>query len=366
MVEMKLYKYEPDYVVAPGEVLEETLETRNIKKVDLAKRCGLSAKTVSQIIGGIAPISPETALCFQRVLGVSANIWNNLEANYRLFLARQNIRKELLKSADWAKKFPVKQLIDRGLIECKEDPVDILEQLIEFFGVGSIEAWKSKFEQMQVSFRCSPTFQNSSESVSTWLRIGELCAAKMKCNLYDKNKFISALSEIRNLTLEEPEIFEPKMKTICADAGVAFVLVGELPGIHVSGVTRWIAKDKAIIMLSLRYKTEDHFWFSFFHEAGHILLGPKKSIFLDEVNNKWKSQEEERANEFASDILIPEDGYKNFVENGIFTHSSVQKLAQELEIAPGIIVGRLQHDKIIPWQALNNLKRKFELTEACG
>lgn len=78
MVETKLYKYEPDYAVSSGEVLEETLETRNIKKVDLAHRCGLSAKTISQIINSSAPVSPETALCFQRVLGVSANIWNSI------------------------------------------------------------------------------------------------------------------------------------------------------------------------------------------------------------------------------------------------------------------------------------------------
>ena len=81
MIERKLYKYEPDYVVTPGEILEENLEARNIKKNDLAQRCGLSTKTISLIINGTAPISPETALCFQRVLGVSANIWSNLEAN---------------------------------------------------------------------------------------------------------------------------------------------------------------------------------------------------------------------------------------------------------------------------------------------
>ena len=114
MVETKNYRYEPDYVVRPGEVLEENLEARNIKKVDLALRCSLSAKTVSQIINGSAPVSPETALCFQRVLGVSANVWNNLEANYRLSLAKQSVRRELASYTEWAEKFPIQQLIKRG------------------------------------------------------------------------------------------------------------------------------------------------------------------------------------------------------------------------------------------------------------
>ena len=73
----------------------------------------------------------------QRVLGVSANIWNNLEANYRLFLARQKVRKELAKFTEWAQRFPIKQLIERGLIEHKENFVETIEQLLDFFGVGA-------------------------------------------------------------------------------------------------------------------------------------------------------------------------------------------------------------------------------------
>ncbi|MDO8636220.1 MAG: HigA family addiction module antitoxin [Dehalococcoidia bacterium] len=143
MVEMELYKYNPDYVVAPGEVLEETLEARNIKKVDLAMRCSLSTKTVSQILSGKAPVSPETALQLQRVLGVSANIWNNLEANYRLFLEKRDSRKELSKHVAWSRKFPIKELVERGFMPGSDDPAEVVEQLVVFFGVGSVQAWEA-------------------------------------------------------------------------------------------------------------------------------------------------------------------------------------------------------------------------------
>ncbi len=128
------------------------------------------------------------------------------------------------------------------------------------------------------------------------------------------------------------------MRILCAGAGVALVLVSELPKTHVSGVTRWMTKDKALIMLSLRYKTDDHFWFSFFHEAGHILLGGKKLTFLDEINNSWEDPEEKQANDFASNILIPKEKYKTFIEEEVFNFSSVQNLALQLAAcvrAPG-------------------------------
>ena len=154
------------------------------------------------------------------------------------------------------------------------------------------------------------------------------------------------------------------MRRMCADAGVALVFVSELPNTHLSGATRWITKDKALIMLSLRHKRDDYFWFSFFHEAGHILLGRKKAIFLDEMN-AWTDPEENLANEFASNFLIPKEKYQAFLEKSIFTPASATSFAQQLGIAPGIIVGRLQHEKVIPWRSLNGLTRRFELIEAC-
>ena len=155
------------------------------------------------------------------------------------------------------------------------------------------------------------------------------------------------------------------MRRLCAEAGVALVFVSELPGTHLSGATMWLNKDKALLMLSLRHKRDDHFWFCFFHEAGHILLGKKKSIFLDEMNS-FKDTEEDMANEFASNILISPDLYRDFVAQKDFTPVAIGNFTRQLGIAPGIVVGRLQHDREIHWRTLNELTRKFELIEACG
>ncbi|AQU05235.1 XRE family transcriptional regulator [Dehalococcoides mccartyi] len=365
MSNTKLYRYEPDYVAVPGEILEENLEAQNIKKVDLASRCGLSTKTISQIINGTASISPETALGFQKVLGVSANIWLNLEADYRLFLAQQDLYKRLSKSGAWLNKFPIKELINKGFIEAKESIAEKTDQLLVFFGVSDIESWELSYNKLEVAFRHSPSFKSLPEAIATWLRIGEICAAKVKCKPFDKSQFSEALNAIRILTPEEPKIFEPRLKEMCAEAGVALVFLEELPGMHLSGATRWITKDKALIMLSLRHKSDDHFWFSFFHEAGHILSGGKKSIFLDE-SNSWEDPEEDQANNFASDLLIPKQEYESFLKDGKFTSSSVTCFAQNLGIAPGIVVGRLQHEQVIGWNSLYRLKRRFRLVEVCS
>lgn len=359
-----LFKYEPDYAIAPGEILEETLQSRGIHKADLAERCGLSPKHMSLIISGKAPVTPETAINFERTLGVSASIWNNLEAKFRLHQARKQDYENLSKYDDWLRSFPVSELERRGIIRKGDPTANRVAQLLDFFGVGSVEAWTERYEHQQVAFRRSPAFESSFEAVVTWLRIGEMKAAEIDCAPYDKSKFDSALNEIRKLSCQHPDIFEPRMKELCAGSGVALVFVEELPGTHLSGATRWLKSDKAMIEISLRYKTDDHLWFTFFHEAGHIKLHGKKEVFVDEDKQSVFSGDEKEANQFATGRLIPGKAYAEFRKLKKYSRSNICKFAEAMVIAPGIIVGRLQHDKVIPWKTpLNSLKCRFELVE---
>ena len=356
----KIYRYEPDYVVSPGEILEETLEASGIRKNDLATRCGLSEKTISLILSGKAPVMPETAIQFERVLGISASIWNNVEAKYRLYKARHEDRDQLATYEEWLKRFPIKELVQRDIIKSKSDTAGMIAQLLDFFGVGSVPAWHTKYANMRLSFRHSPSFQSNLESLAAWLREGELKAEQIDCAPFDKNKFDNALNEIRRLTPEKLEIFAPRMIELCAASGVAVVFVKELLGTHLYGTARWLRPNKALIELSLRYKWEDHFWFTFYHEAGHILLHSKKSVFIDDREFTAYDDEEEQANKFAANRLLPKGDYLSFVANEVFNWESISAFAERLDIAPGIIVGRLQYDKKIPWGTpLNYLKRKF-------
>jgi addiction module HigA family antidote len=360
MVATTLNQYTPDYAIHPGEILEETLEARGITRTAFAERTGLSLKTVSQIIHGKAPVTPETAIHFERVLGVSANIWNNLNAYYRLHIAKIADRRMLENKKEWAKKFPLTELTKRGFIRRRQTLAEKVEELLDFFGVASVEAWNAQFKRIAVSYRKSPAFTSSKESVSAWLRIGEIEAENIKTSPFDKNTFKNALQEIRFLTREDPEIFELRMKELCRNSGVALLFIPELPKTRLSGATRWLSSDKALIMLSLRYKRDDHFWFTFFHEAGHIILHGKTSVFIDEVDMGTNTEEDE-ANRFAANILIPENKYKMFIKGGAYYKDDIVAFAKSIGICPGIVVGRLQRDGYIQHKWHNDLTRKFRL-----
>ncbi|AFM24864.1 HigA family addiction module antitoxin [Desulfomonile tiedjei] len=357
MITQTANKFTPDYVISPGEILEETLEARGIKKKEFAERCGLSDKTVSLIIHGKAPVLPETAIQFERVLGVSAAIWNNLEAAYRLHHANKAEQDKLNTQRQWAKRFPVNELAKRGFIEKPDDAIDAVRKLLNFFAVASIEIWEKRYASMLVAYRHSPSFKSAPEAVATWLRIGELVAERIETAPYSRDTFLAALNQIRSLTSSSD--FEHKMKTLCQEAGIALVFVPEFKNTRLSGATRWLTKDKALIILSLRHKRDDHLWFSFFHESAHILHHGKKETFLDEKDTPESDQEKE-ADAFAADFLIPAKSYRDFIKNKIFSEKSIRLFAEQQGIAPGIIVGRLQRDKQITYGSLNHLKRVFE------
>ncbi|WP_309232595.1 ImmA/IrrE family metallo-endopeptidase [Cylindrospermum sp. FACHB-282] len=187
--------------------------------------------------------------------------------------------------------------------------------------------------------------------------------SKIACAPYNADNFREALQKIRALTVEPPEIFQPKLVKLCAEAGVAVVFVPQLPKTRTSGATHWLNSDKALIQLSLRYKTDDHLWFTFFHEAGHILLHGKRDFFLEGtgVVSVEAQEKEEQANKYSADILIPPGELKRFLASGQqMSKVNIMQFAAEIGIATGIVVGRLQHDYDLPPSHCNDLKQKFD------
>ena len=358
------HNYDPDYAAAPGEILEEILDVRGISKGDLAERCGLTPKTISLITAGKAPVTPETAIQLERVLGMSANVWNNLEANYRLFCAKEQDCGELEKYEDWLNGFPIKEMVRRRWVDRGSNLAENVAILLNFFGVGSVASWEEKYGNLCVRLRKAATYQPSREALAAWIRRCEIKAAEIKTKPYSKERMSKVLNEMRGLSCEDPEVFEPRMVELMASTGVALVFVAELSGTHLSGATKWLSSYKAMMALSLRYKTDDHLWFTFFHEAAHLKLHSKKLAFIDGTDRESQDQQEEEADQFAANHLIPQRTYRRFIEEGIFTADSIRVLAGELGVAPGIIVGRLQHEEYLGWTTpLNYLKCRFQLVE---
>lgn len=350
--------YSPDYAVHPGEILEERLNAQGMKKSEFAERCHISPKTVSQILGGKAPVSPENAIHFERVLGVPARLWTNLEANYRLFEARRADERRLRKEVEWAKKFPVNALVTLGYLPKPINDTERVEALLDFFGCGRVMAYRVRYEKQTAAYRKSPSFKSSPEALAAWLRIGDIEAKGRETEPFDPKVFRKNLRLVRrDLVTEAPEVFERALVEHCAKSGVALVFTPELPKTHACGATRWLRSDKALLMMTLRYKSDDHFWFTFFHEAGHILLHGKKDVYIEE-DKMGTNRKEKEANDFASNFLIDPDEYAEFVDQKKFSHASVRAFARQQGLAPGVVVGRLQHDGYIPYSWLNALKRK--------
>lgn len=353
------HNFSPDYAISPGEILEEMLEARGIKKAEFAERCGRPSKTISGILNGHVAITPETAIQFERVLGTAASLWTNLESRYRLRLAEREASKATQEQLDWAKLFPVAKLVEHNAISKPADSSERVRILMEFFGVASVEAWHQIFDRQRAAYRQSNSFKSAGAAVASWIRMGEKTAEEIVCQPYDRGAFLEALRFVRSVTTYSASKWYPEMMGRCAEAGVAVVLVKELPKTRLSGAARWLTKDKALIQLSLRHKRDDHFWFSFFHEAGHVLLHGKKQWFLDDAKNGTGEAEEE-ADRFAADFLISPTAFGAFCERSDFVGAAIRNFAHEQGISAGIVVGRLQHEGFIEYRHHNNLKVRLE------
>lgn len=350
------YTFTPDYAVPPGATLRELLESKGMSQSDLAIRTGLTEKTISQVINGAAPISYETAAKLELAIGVSARFWNNRESQYREALILIEEKARLESEIEWLNQIPVKELVERGYVQPSSDKGCMVREVLRFFQVSSVAAWNALWLNPHVRFRGGASHDSRPGFVAAWVRMGEVAADKIHCAPYSEKSFRSALKGIRSLTTEPAGVWQPKLTEMCSACGVAVVLVKEIPRAGVSGATKWLGKDKAMILLSLKYKSDDQFWFSCFHEIRHVIAHSKKETFIEGAHRK-DSPEEQDADAFARDILIPPEfsGELPFLKS----KDAIRAFARRVGIAPGIVVGRLHHDRFLPPSYCVDLKVKY-------
>lgn len=357
--------FEPNFAVPPGETLAETLETLGMTQAELAERMGRPLKTINEIVAGKAAITSDTALQLEKVLGVPASFWTNHERIYRDTLARHRETDELEQQLGWLKTMPVRELIRAGWIVETDEPVAQLRILLSFFGVAGVDEWRALWESPDAIFRKSPAFTANRPATAAWLRQGELEAQKIECASFDEARFTEALEQLRGFTAKDPEEFVPALHERCASAGVAVAIVPPLPGVRAYGATRWLHSTKALVQLSLRGKTDDHLWFTFFHEAGHVLKHGKRAVFVEDGDKTAAARDprEAEADAFACNLLIPPGEYEHFCANGDFSVAAIRRFAGRIGIAPGIVAGRFQHERKVPFSRGNQLKRRFGFSE---
>ena len=352
--------YQPTVAVPPGETLLEILETKGITQSELAKRMGRPLKLVNEIIKGKTTITSETAMQLEQVLGVPARLWNNLEAGYQDTKARLSMVKSLLDEASEAKQYPYAEMAKWKWVPATKDIKERIRNLLSFFGVTSLNNIIETQGLATAYYRISQKRHYSTPAIAVWLRKGTIDAQSIETDEFDNSKLLNSIGEIRSLTLESPEVFHPKLVKILSDCGVAFVVVPNLKNAPINGATRWINPKKALLQMSIRNKYADIFWFSLFHELGHIIHHSKKTINIDFAENRTGlPKEESEADLFASNSLIPSKNYEEFTTTGNFSIVAIKEFAKKLGIDSDIVIGRLQHDGLLPYK-LNIHKSRFE------
>jgi plasmid maintenance system antidote protein VapI len=356
--------FAPDWLSAPGGTMLDVMEERDLSSKELAALLGYSLDRTERLIAGKESITRDVAALLAEHLGGSENFWFSRERNYRNEVARLQTEGNVNAARAWLNELPLKDMQKFGWVSSHTHPEDNAAACLKYFGVSNVKEWRSKYSQVLslVSFRMSPTHKSEPGSVIAWLRYGELKSEEILCRTWNPDNFARSLISMRRLTRKKsPSAFIPELRKLCAENGVALVIARGPTGCRASGVTRFLSSKKAMILLSFRYLADDQFWFTFFHEAGHLLMHGQKALFLEDGSDA-SLKEEHEANLFAQNILIPPEARAEFLSLRP-NKDSVMKFAIKIGISRGIVVGQLQHQRRLEPSQLNFLKRRYTVQD---
>ena len=347
----------------PGYYIEEILEDLEMTQDEFAKRSDVSAKTISKLINAQIPLSNDLAARISIMLGISLETLLNLQKTYDLKLL------EIEKQEKFDNQVEIVKLIDYGyfvknhILSVADNTAEKIQNLCAFLKVSDLTLLKKP--DLLASFRTS--VQNVSEkniiNANVWLQTAINFGLEKQVSPFDEKKLKLSVPEIRKMTLMSPQDFLPKLEQIFKDCGVAFVLLPSLKNCGVNGVVKWF-DDKVVLAINDRNAFADTFWFSLFHEIGHILQKKKTKIIINDKSLSQTSQDlENDADKYARDVLISQKDYKELLvlnSNGI-NYSRICYFAEKIGIHPGIVVGRLQHDNIISYSRFTNKREKYQI-----
>ena len=357
----------PNWASAPGDTIIDALRERDISPGGFAELMGCSTDDVHNLLLGRVTITISMARRLSQVLGASLEFWMSRDFHYR-----EDVKRIHGGGQEWLRELPLGDMISFGWLKPPPHPTEELSACLRHFNVTDVSEWHSTYRGIQgmAVFRTSHSFDSRAASVAAWLRQGEIQAESIECSPWDPGRFYNSLPHLRKLTRQkDPARFIPQLQTACSESGVAVVVVRSPNGCRASGATRFFSSNKAILQLSFRQLTDDHFWFTFFHEAGHLLFRNEARLFSRVLgaSGEWiveglestKSAKEKEADRFAFRILVPQRFEHQLMTLRTETRSIV-RFAARLGISPGIVVGQLQHRERIGYHQFNGLKRRFK------
>lgn len=337
----------PNYAVGPSEYIEEWLEEADMSQAELARRLGVSGKHVSKLLNG-TPLTIESARKLEYVTGIPLKFWMEAETVYRADVQRLKEAEELAKQDIPISNNVIGELRRRGYVSATQRPGEkglLCQQLMRLFGAGT---WAALLSQLQPDNSTGIAYRQSTSSdptaVAVWLRVGLLEFEMLEpVGAYNQETLETLIPEIRALTTSPPEHFGARLVQILKQAGVYLLYVQDFPRTGTYGATRWVGGNP-VIQLSLRDKGDDIFWFTLFHEIGHVLLHGHDAVFVNVVGQE-KSIQEQQADNFAMNTLIPPT-YADMLGPRI-SLAEVDRIAEGAGVAPGIVVGRCHYEEYL-------------------
>ena len=355
-------EYKESIAFHPGYYLSEILEDMGITQAEFATRLGTNTKTLSYLINGQTNITNDLAKKLSIMLGTSEELWLNLQNVYDQKLI------EIEKEKDFDKQQAVARLIDysyfikvAGLPKAKSINEKI-ENLCGYLKVADLRIMLKPDFLVNCRTGISEVNEKNIVNSRAWVQTAINCSQKIETDKYDAEKLKSHLSEIRDMTVKEPEEFIPRMNQIFAECGVAFVLLPSLKNSGVNGAVKWVNENRVVLAKNNRRLDADIFWFSLFHEIKHVLQRKIKTTFISYSENEMISKNEaleEDADNFATNYLIPPAALRKFAPTKYTSDEEIIRFANSIGIHPGIVAGRLQHEGIIPQNRCSKLKVKY-------
>ena len=350
----------------PSDTILDSLEAVGWTQSDLAERMGRTKKHVQDLVKNKTRITSDTAVELSRTLGGSAQFWLNLEANYQAAIAERESLDRHRADRPWLKELPLADMRKLGWIDAGGEATATVDACLRFFGVASVKGWRDRYASQLVAFRSGTRGPGAKVgAVAAWLRRAQIAAAVIETGPWSKSRFLASLdASCRKSTAADPIRALKEIQRDWARAGVALMFVRRPKACSAFGATEWLAPDRAMIVVSNRYSTTDQLWFTLLHEAAHVVLHGKKKPHVDADNSGSDDDEERQADAFAADRLIPRSAWKTFVEavgNRPPSAAEIGHFSEQQKVGAGIVVGRLQHEKRIPFSSpLTRLKQKLD------
>lgn len=340
----------------PGYYIKELVDESGLTQEDFAKRLGTTPKNLSILIRGEQSLSIDVATKLSRMLGTTIAYWLNLQQVYDEKLAEIQSKEELQREREVFKLIDYKYF--RDYFRLPDLPRKVDEQIKcvrEFLSVSSLTVLEEK--NLAVNFRSYSEKLSRSNTVNAnaMVEIAINQTIKMKIPKYNKSKFEKAVSFALTQTKNHSGFF-PAIQEAFGEAGVALVALPNLKNSGINGATKRV-DGKIMLMVNDRRHYADTFWFTLFHEIGHILNSDWGVSFHDE--------NEDDADRYAQMTLIPQDRYEVFIRrNDSFNESIIREFAREIDRDPGIVLGRLLRDKLVSEtdiQLKNRLRHSYKV-----